>query len=424
MPRLLTDITPLRESAPFRRLFAGSLLSSIGGALTGFAIPLQVYDITRSPFAVGAIGLAALGPMLAVGLLGGPLIDAMDRRKLVLITSVCQAGVSGVLAAQAFAGLSVLWLLYTLVAVQSALAALNMPARRTLIPSLLPPRRLPAGLALNRISFQATLIVGPALGGLIAAAAGLKGCYLIDAVSFGGALYGVAQLRPMAPQAGTARPGPRAVMEGLRFITRSQVLAGAFLADLNATVFALPVALFPAINAERFGGNPATLGLLTTAIGVGGLLSSVCTGPLRHLSRQGLAMLCMVTIWGAAFAGFALARSLWLTLGLLAIAGAADTFTVVIRGTIVQAVTTDALRGRLTAAEYVIGAGGESLGKLESGLVGSLASPVISALSGGLITVALSAVLALALPGFARYRAGQAGQSEPTRPSPIGGFAT
>ncbi len=412
MAGLLTDITPLRESAQFRRLFLGSLLSSIGGALTGFAVPLQVYDITRSPFAVGAIGLAAVGPLLAVGLLGGPLIDAMDRRKLVLITSLCLAAVSAALAAQAFAGLSVLWLLYALIAVQSAIGALNMPARRTLIPSLLPPDRLAAGLALNRISFQATLIVGPALGGLITAAAGLKACYLIDAVSFGGALYGVARLPAMPPQPGTARPGPRAVAEGLRFIRRSQVLAGAFLADLNATVFGLPVALFPAINAARFGGNPATLGLFTTAIGVGGLISSACTGPLRRLSRQGAAMLCMVAIWGAAFAGFALARSLWLTLSLLAIAGAADTFTVVIRGTIVQAVTTDALRGRLTSAEYVIGAGGESLGRLESGIVGSLASPVISALSGGLITVALSGVLALALPGFARYRAGYTGKSD------------
>ena len=408
MPRLLTDISPLRESPPFRRLFAGSLLSSVGGALTGFAIPLQVYDITRSPFAVGAIGLVALGPMLAVGLLCGPLIDAMDRRTLVLATSVCQAGVSGVLAAQAFAGLSALWLLYALVAMQSALAALNMPARRALIPALFPADRVPAALAVNRISFQATLILGPALGGLLTAAAGLKACYLIDAVSFGAAMYGVGRLPAMPPQPGTARPGPRAVAEGLRFIRGSQALAGAFLADLNATVFALPVALFPAINAERFGGNPATLGLFTTAIGVGGLLSSACTGPLQRLSRQGRAMLCMVAIWGAAFAGFALARSLWLTLGLLGIAGAADTFTVVIRGTIVQAVTTDALRGRLTAAEYVLGAGGESLGKLESGAVGSLASPAISALSGGLITVALSAVLAFALPGFFRYRAGQA----------------
>jgi MFS family permease len=416
MPRLLTDISPLRESAQFRRLFLGSMLSSAGGALTGFAVPLQVYDITRSPFAVGAIGLAALGPMLVVGLLGGPLIDAMDRRKLVLITSICLAAVSAVLAAQAFAGLSVLWLLYALIAVQSGLEALNLPARRALVPSLLAPDRLSAGLALNRISFQVTLIVGPALGGLITAAAGLQTCYLIDAVSFGAALYGVARLPAMPPQPGTARPGPRAVAEGIRFIARSQVLAGAFLADLNATVFGLPVALFPAINAERFGGNPATLGLFTTAIGVGGLLSSACTGPLRQLSRQGLAMLCTVAIWGAAFAGFALARSLWLTLALLALAGAADTFTVVIRGTIVQAVTTDALRGRLTAADYVIGAGGESLGRVESGIVGSLFSPVISALSGGLITMALSAVLALSLPGFARYRAGQDGR--PGQPEP------
>jgi MFS family permease len=408
MPRLLTDITPLRDFAPFRRLFLGSLLSSAGSALTGFAVPLQVYDITRSPFAVGAIGLAALGPMLAAGLLGGPLIDAMDRRKLILITSTCLAGVSAALAAQAFAGLSALWLLYVLIAVQSGLAALNLPARRALVPSLLPPDRLPSGLALNRISFQLTLIIGPALGGLITAAAGLKACYLIDAVSFGAALYGVSRLPAMPPRPETARPGRRAVAEGIRFIGRSQVLAGAFLADLNATVFGLPVALFPAINAERFGGNPATLGLFTTAIGVGGLLSSACTGPLMRLSRQGLAMLCAVTLWGAAFAGFALARSLWLTLTLLAVAGAADTFTVVIRGTIVQAITTEALRGRLTAAEYVIGAGGESLGRVESGMVGSLASPAISALSGGLITVALSAGLALALPGFARYRTGHA----------------
>jgi len=179
------------------------------------------------------------------------------------------------------------------------------------------------------------------------------------------------------------------------------------LVDLNATVFGLPVALFPAINAERFGGSPITLGLMTTAIGVGGLLSSACTGPLRHVARQGSAMLCTVAVWGAAFAGFAIAPTLWLTLGLLALAAAADTFTVVFRSIIVQSVTTDALRGRLTAAEYVVGAGGDSLGNLESGALGSLTSPPISALSGGLTTVVLSGVIGLALPRFAAYRTGQ-----------------
>jgi len=412
---LLTDITPLRASPQFRRLFAGTALSSVGSSFTAFAIPLQVYDITRSPFAVGAIGLAGLVPTLVIGFFGGSVIDAVDRRKLVLITSSCLAAVSALLAAQAIAGLRVVWILYALVVVESGLAAVNAPARRTFIPSLLGPDLLAAGLALNRISFQVTLIAGPALAGLITAAAGghLQACYLIDTVSFGAALYGVAGLPPMPPLADVARPGLRAVAEGLQFIRRSQVLAGTFLADLNATVLALPVALFPAIDAERFGRNPTTLGLFYTAIGVGGLVSSAFTGPLTRVSRAGLMMLVTVSIWGAAFAGFALARSLWLTLALLAIAGAADTFSVVLRGAIVQAVTTDALRGRLTSAEYVIGAGGDSLGGLESGALGSLTSPVISALTGGLATVVVSVVLGLALPKFVAYRAGTNAEAGP-----------
>jgi MFS family permease len=422
---LLTDISPLREYPQFRRLFTGSLLSAIGSALTSYAVPLQVYDMTHSPFAVGAIGLASLVPVLALGLLGGSVLDAVDRRTLVLACTSALAVTSAVLAAQAFAGLAALWLLYLLVAVESAISAVNIPARRTFVPSLLPAGSLAAGMALNRLSFQITLIVGPALAGLITAAAGghLQACYVIDVASFGCALYGVAGLPAMPPQPGAARPGLAAVAAGLRYIRRSQVLAGTFLADLNATVFGLPVALFPAINAERFGGSPATLGLFTAAIGVGGLVSSAVTGPVGRVARQGLVMLATVAIWGAAFAGFALARSLWLTLALLAIAGAADTFSVVFRSTIVQAVTPDDLRGRLTAAEYVVGMGGESLGRLESGALGSLTSPVISALSGGLVTVGLAAVIGLALPGFARYRAGQA-PSDATADGAIDGLAT
>src|SRR5262249_44566960 len=158
------------------------------------------------------------------------------------------------------------------------------------------------------------------------------------------------------PHAGATRPGPRAVAEGIAFVRRSQVIAGAFLADLNATVFGLPVALFPAINAERFGGDPRTLGLFTTAIGVGGPARAAFSGPVGRASRQGRAMLAAVAVWGAAFAGFAVAPGLWLTLGLLAVAGAADTVTVVFRGAIVTAATPDQLLGRVMAADYVIGA--------------------------------------------------------------------
>ena len=203
--------------------------------------------------------------------------------------------------------------------------------------------------------------------------------------------------------------------EGVRFIRHSQLLAGAFLADLNATVFGLPVALFPAINAERFGGGAQTLGLLTAAIGVGGLAGSAFSGPVGHVARPGRAMLAAVTVWGAAITGFAVANRLWLVLGLLAVAGAADTTTVVFRGTIVQAVIPDRLRGRITAADYVVGGGGGELGNLESGAVGSLASPTISALSGGLATIAGVIVLRLVLPSFARYDARQ--PAHPARPA-------
>jgi MFS family permease len=408
--RLLTDVTPLRESPQFRRLWVGTTLSAVGSSFTSFAVPLQVYDITRSSFAVGAIGVASVLPTIAIGIFGGSLADAVDRRRLVLFTTCGQAAVSALLAAQALAAVSSVWLLYALVASSAALSAINNPARRTFMPSLLRPDQLAAGLALNRVSFQVMLMVGPALAGVITAAAGghLLACYLLDAGSFAASFYGVARLPAMPPQPGAARPGPRAIAAGLAFLRRSPVVAGAFLADLNATVFGLPLALFPAINAERFSGNPTTLGLFMTAIGIGGLVSAAFTGPLNRLSRQGIVMLVTVAIWGAAFAGFALAHPLWLVLGLLAVAGAADTFTVVLRGTIVQAVTTDEYRGRLSAAEYVIGGAGDSLGRLESGAVGSLTTPTIGALSGGLATVVLAGVIGLAMPTFAGYRAGAA----------------
>jgi MFS family permease len=403
--RLLVDLTPLRQSPPFRRLLAGSTLSSVGGSMTTFAVTLQVYQITRAPFAVGAIGIARMAPALAIGLLGGSLADAVDRRKLGLVTTTSLAVVSAGLTAQAFAGLGMVWLLYALVAIQSALGSVNAPARQTFLPRLLPPAQLAAGLALNRISFQLMLIGGPALGDLITATTGsLRACYLADTLSFAAALYGVAGLPAMQPREDKARPGPRAVAAGLGLIARSQVLAGAFLTDLNATVFGLPVALFPAINADRFGGSPSTLGLLTAAIGVGGLVSSVFSGPVGKVSRRGLAMLCSAAVWGAAFAGFALAPALWLALSLLAIAGAADTFTVVFRSAIVQSVTPDRFRGRILAVDYVVGAGGGEVGNLEAGAVGSLTSPTIGALSGGLAAIAGTVVIGLALPAFARYQ--------------------
>ena len=419
--RLLTDVTPLREIPAFRRLWLGTMLSRTGSSMTTFAITLQAYNLTGSTAAVGGIGLATFLPLLLVTLPGGTLADRVDRRRLVLAITCCQLTLSGVLFALTALGGVSLWALYAVVATSAALSALSTPAQQTFIPRLVPRSQLAAAMALNRVVFQVVLIAGPALAGVIAATAGLRGCYLTDVVSFCGALWGVSGLPAMPPAASPTAGGPAEgesagagrrtasglaqTLEGLAFIRRTPALCGAFLADVNATFFALPVSLFPAINAERFGGNPRTLGLFTAAIGVGGLVSAVFAGPLRHTARHGLVMLGCVAVWGGAFALFAVAPTLWLTLLALALAGLADTFTVVIRGMIVQHATPDEFRGRVNAADFLVGAGGSELGSLEAGLVGSLTTPVISALSGGLLTVAGALAIGAALPRFRRYRA-------------------
>jgi MFS family permease len=409
---LLADLTPLRESPPFRRLWAGSTLSAVGGAFTSFAVSLQVWDLTRSTAAVGLVALATLLPLLAVGLFGGALIDAVDTRRLVLGCTAALAVVSAALTAQAWLRLDQVGLLYALSAVASGLSAVNEPGRRSFIPALLPTGQLAAAQALQRISFQVMMIVGPALAGLVAGLPqlGLPGCYLIDTVSFGCALYGVGTLPRGLLGGENSKSDHRertllaSVTAGFSFIGRTPVLAGAFLTDVCATFFGLPTSLFPSLNAERFGGNPRTLGLFMAAVGVGGMVTAILSGPLRHVTRQGAAMLVGAAVWGAAFAVFAVAHSLWLTLLALGVAGAADTITVVARGTIVSLVTPPGFRGRVMAADYVVGAGGPQLGSVEAGAVGSLTTPVISALSGGLLVVASTAVIALALPAFRRYR--------------------
>jgi MFS family permease len=410
--QLLADLSPLRESPPFRRLWAGTAISGMGNALTTFAASLQVFDITRSTAAVGLIGLVTVVPLLAVGPAGGALIDAVDKRRLAAGCTAALAAVSALFTALAWAGLRQVVVIYALLAVAQAVGAVNAPARQAITRALLPAARLPAGLALQRVTFQVTLIVGPAVGGLITAAPhlGLRGCYLADTVSYAAACYGVARLpaEDNSKKRGKGGDHPErarlsSVIAGLAFIRRTPVLAGAFAADLSATFFGLPTSLFQAINAQRFGGDPRTLGLFTAAIGVGGLVTAVLSGPLRHVSRLGLGMVVAVAVWGAAFAVFAVAGSLWLSLLTLGVAGAADTVTVVLRGTIVGIVTPQEFRGRVMAADFVVGAGGGQLGSLEAGVVGSLATPAISALSGGVATIASVAVLAVALPAFTRY---------------------
>ena len=403
--RLLADVTPLRESPEYRRLWTGQSLSAIGNQMTNVAVPVQVYALTGSSLAVGALGLAVAVPLIGLGLLGGSLADAVDRRRLVLVTSSVLAVLSGVLALQAALDLRQVWLLYVVTALQASMFAVDQPARSTFIPRLLPARQIPAATSLSQLSMQSALTGGPLLAGLLIATAGLQSAYLVDLASFGAALYGVLRLRPMPPQGGGARPGLRAVAEGLAWVRRQPVVLMTFLGDIVAMVFGMPRALFPALAETHFHSGAGAVGILYAAPAIGGLLGAVFSGPLTHLRRQGLAVLVCVGIWGLATAGFGLTTSLVLAVVLLAVAGAADMVSGVYRSTILQVAAPDELRGRLNGVFFVVVAGGPRLGDLESGAVAAAVGPVASAVSGGVLCVVGIVLLGLAYPSFARYDA-------------------
>jgi MFS family permease len=400
--KLLLDTRPLRSSAPFRRVWAGGVLSTVGAQLAVVAVLQQTWELTADPVAVGAIGLAQAIPMIVFGQVGGVLADAVDRRRLVLVTTLGQMVVAALLAAQAFAGIGSLALLLGLVALQSAGGALGAPARRTFAARLLPTDQVGAGIALFNLGFQFSMLVGPAVAGIIVAGWGVGACYAVDTLTFLASLYGVLRLPPLPPDEAAGRADLRAVVAGWRFIAGRPVLAGAFLTDLIATVLAMPIALFPVVNAERFGGTPQTLGLFLSAIAVGGITAGLASGAVTRAGRPGLVMLVAASVWGVALAAFGWAPTAWLALGFLAVAGAADTISVISRGALVQLATPDAYRGRVSAVENIVGMAGPYLGNFRAGLVAGVTTAGFSAISGGLLCVLGVAVVAATVPALRR----------------------
>jgi predicted MFS family arabinose efflux permease len=340
--------------------------------------------------------------MIVFGMVGGALADAIDRRRLVLVTTLGQMVVGGVLAAQAFAGLGSLAVLLALVALQSAAGALGAPARRTFAARLLPADQVGAGLALINLGFQVSMLVGPAIAGVVAAGWGVGACYAVDTLTFLAALYGLVRLPALPPDGSLARPGLSAVVAGWRFIAGRPVLAGAFLTDLIATVLAMPIALFPVVNSERFGGDPQTLGLFLSAIAVGGVVAGLASGSVTRAGRPGLVMLAAAGVWGVALAAFGMAPSVWSALGCLAVAGAADTISVISRGALVQLATPDAYRGRVSAVEDIVGMAGPYLGNFRAGLVAGATTAGFAAVSGGLLCVLGIAAVAATTPALRR----------------------
>ncbi|HET9256530.1 MAG TPA: MFS transporter [Pseudonocardiaceae bacterium] len=407
---VVSDITPLRESAPFRRLFAGQTVSQVGTQVTRVAVALQVYAITRSSLAVGLVGLANLVPLVVFGLYGGSIADAVDRRKLVLVTSTGTMLVSVILLIQAALALNQVGVLFACVVVQSAFAAVDSPARRAIIPQLVRVEKLPAANTLTFGSMQLTLIIGPLLAGLAVGAGGFGWAYAIDVASFAGAFYAAMRLPSLPPGAGARRAGLASVVEGLRFLRSRPVVLMTFVADLIAMIFGMPSALFPALAQGQYHGGPGTAGLLFAAPAVGAVIATLLGGAITRVHRHGLGVVVSIAVWGAAITLFGLSSALWLGLVLLALAGAADTVSAVYRITILQVATPPELQGRLQGVFIVVVAGGPRLGDLEAGAVAAAFSPQVSVVSGGLACLAGIGLLALAAPTFLRYDARSAGR--------------
>ncbi|MBC6462612.1 MFS transporter [Actinomadura sp. HBU206391] len=397
------DLTPLKTSADYRRLWFGHTVSSIGQQMTAVAVSVQVYALTDSTFATGLVGLCSLVPLVVFGLYGGAIADTVDRRRLGLVGSLGLALLSGVLAVLAMAESPQVLLLYGAVALQAVCYAVSTPARSAMIPRLVPAEQLPAANALATVSMNLSFTAGPMLGGVLIGVWGYQAAYLVDTVAFTATLYAMWRLPAMRPEG--VRKGRASVLEGLRFLGERPNLRMSFLADMAAMIFGMPRALFPAIAVGFYAGDARTVGLLTSAPAVGALAGAVLSGWVSRVHRHGLAVVWAVIAWGLAIAGFGLMRQLWLGLLFLAAAGCADSVSSIFRNTIMQVAAPDEMRGRLQGIFIVVVAGGPRLGDFESGSVAQLTSPAFAVVSGGMACVVVMLLLLARWPGFARYDA-------------------
>ena len=402
------DLGPLRAHRDFRLLYVGQLVSNFGNMLTTVALLYQVFALTHSSLAVGLFGLVEWVPLLLLAFMGGALADALDRRRLVLVTEVGLMLLSGGLLVNALLPTPSLWPLYLVGALAAALASLQRPALSALWPRVVDQDEIVAAVALTKARQSVGQILGPASAGVLIATVGLSSAYAIDVATFVVSVIALWRMRAVPAPPGAARPGPRRVLEGLRYVRGRPVLIGVYLVDMVGTFFGWPYALFPALAViyTRDGGVvPAAtaLGLLYAAPAAGALLASAASGWTRRVHQHGQAVVVSVIVWGIAIAGMGLAPTLPLALAFLALMGGANLISSLFRGAIGLAAVPDEMRGRLAGIELVTYTSGPLLGDVESGAVGTAFTPRISAVSGGLLCVLGVTLIALALPRLRRY---------------------
>ena len=416
MRRLLADTTPLRNK-DYARLWWAGIVTVIGAQMAVVAVPQQIYEITRNSAYVGLTGVFGLVPLVVFGLWGGALADAMDRRKLLIVTSTGLGVTSLLLWAQAAIGLNNVWVLLCLFSVQQAFFAVNQPTRAAVIPRLLPVGQIAAATSLNMTVVQFGAIAGPLFAGALIPVVGLSTLYLLDAIFLLATLWAVVRLPAIPPLGEVTKAGLRAVFDGFRYLSGQKILLASFVVDIVAMVFGMPRALFPQIAHESFG-DPAqggfALGLLFAAMSVGAVIGGVFSGWLPRVQRQGLAVIVCIVLWGVAMVGFGVAvwwaepdgsgRLLWVALFFLAFGGAVDMVSAAFRSTMLQTVATDEMRGRLQGVFIVVVAGGPRIGDVLHGAAAAAAGTAVAAAGGGVLVIVGTLVCVVAFPAFVRYR--------------------
>ncbi len=400
--RIAIDVTPLRHPT-YRRIFIGNSTSFFGTMFTSVAVPVQMYELTRSTAWNGYLGLAGLVPLLIFALWGGALADALDRRRLLLGSSLTMWVVTLALLAQALLRVDSPGLLLALVALQSAAVAVTMPTRSAIIPRIMPMAEVPAANTLNFTASTGAAVLGPLAAGLLIRY-DVAWAYAVDAGTFTLALWAALRLPALPPEESDQRrrAGLSDVLFGLRYLASAPVLLLSFAVDLVAMVLAQPRALFPAVAAGRFGGN-AAIGWLFAAIALGSVVAGLTSGWIGRVRRQGVALIGAVVVWGLAVAGAGLARQLWLCVLLLAVGGAADLVSAVYRQTILQTYAPDELRGRMQGVFTAVVAGGPRLGDLRAGTMAVPIGVTAAWVWGGVAASVVAVLLAVAFPALLRY---------------------
>jgi MFS family permease len=402
--RLFLDTAPLRHDRDYRWLWSGQVVSGIGNQITRVALPFQVYVLTGSTLAIGALTLFQLVPILLFALGAGSLADAVDRRRLLMATQLGLAACSAMLTLLALSGDPPIVALFAVAFVAAGLGAVDQPTRSSAIPRLVPAERLPAAIALNQLNFQTASIIGPAVGGLLIATVGIAGAYAVDVVSFLATLAALIAIRPLPPLRDAARPGLAAIAEGLRFARRKRAILGSFAIDLNAMVFGMPTSLFPVLALDVFEAGPEGFGLLAAAPAVGSFLGALLSGWVSRVERIGRAIVLAVVGWGLAITAFGLLTvSFPLAWVCLALAGTADVFSAVFRSTLVQLQTPDQLRGRVMSIHGLVVTSGPRIGDMEAAAVATLVGPQAAVVSGGILCLVGVVVVARLFPELVEH---------------------